>query len=165
MRKSLSVALGASDLLAHLLRGACQRLGVVEPAATRAHVGIHAAVRLVTRLHRRRPACCVQALPEAREAHRPRASRRARVACNWATKLFVIEDHVDASRYSDGCRVRLISAGEDGASADVCRLQSLCDFGDELRYVALLRAVADPWRCVAILCVSLEPWVPRCDWR
>ena len=36
-----------------------------------------------------------------------RATRRARAACNWAAKLFVIKDHVDAARYSAGRRVAI----------------------------------------------------------
>ena len=45
-----------------------------------------------------------------------RATRRARAACNWAAKLFVIEDHVDDSRYSAGerCTVELFGiCGEE----------------------------------------------------
>ena len=29
-------------------------------------------------------------------------ARRARAACNWASKLFEVEDHVDAARYVAG---------------------------------------------------------------
>ena len=49
-------------------------------------------------------------------------TRRARVACNWAAKLFVVEDHVDASRYSAGserCTVELFGICEEDAGDDV----------------------------------------------
>ena len=45
-----------------------------------------------------------------------RATRRARAACNWAAKLFLIEDHVDAARYSAGgerCTVELFGICEE----------------------------------------------------
>ena len=51
-----------------------------------------------------------------------RATRQARVACNWAAKLFVVEDHVNPGRYTAGgerCTVELFGICEEDAGDDV----------------------------------------------
>jgi hypothetical protein len=73
-------------------------------------------------------ACCKLLLMAAAATDDPelRATRRARAACNWAAKLFVIEDHVDDSRYSaaggERCTVELFGICEDEICDDVVDL-------------------------------------------
>ena len=80
-----------------------------------------------------------------------RATRRARAACSWAAKLFVIEDYVDDSRYSAGgerCTVMCRNASRSDALCAGLTLRPrmairryIAIRGAMSRYVAMSRAV------------------------